>query len=122
VRTAQQGQNYLVNANISQKLFGATALYNNVPLEISYFKSDWSRVIKTVTLSGSSGSFSHTLNFNPVYSALNYDSKISDATSHEFRTLKTTSTISYSLAKTSVTIDDKGADSSLIRIIHHYVK
>jgi hypothetical protein len=122
VRTTQQGQNYLVSISISQKLFGAPSTYSGVPLEISCFKPDWSYVVKTVTLSGIQGNFSHTVNFNPLYVALNYDSKISDATSHEYKIIRTTGVYSYSLTKAFVTVDDKGADSTLLRVIHHYVK
>lgn len=108
---------------IKQKTFGTTVLHNNVPLEITFFKNDWSTVVKTVTMSAASGNFTVTgLPFTPVYHALNYDSKIGDATSHEYKTIKIVTNYNYALGKVFLTIKNKGADSSLIRVIHNYVK
>ena len=40
--TAISANNVNAEISIKQKLYGATTLYNNVPLEISFFKNDWS--------------------------------------------------------------------------------
>ncbi len=91
-------------------------------LEISCFKNDWSKGIKTVTVSGSSSTSNFTLNFQPIYFALNYDSKINDASSHEVRIIKNIGSINSTLGKLIVDVKDQGQDSSLLRIVHHYVK
>lgn len=114
-----------VNAviTIKQKTFGTTVLHNSVPLEVTFFKNDWTTIVKTVTVSGASGNYTVTgLPFTPVYHALNYDSKIGDATSHEYKTIKTVTNFNYALAKVFLTVKNKGADSTLLRIIHNYVK
>jgi len=111
-----------VQVSVKQKIYGAPALHNNVPLEVACFKSDWSKTVKTITVSGSGGTSTFTLNFQPVYCALNYDSKINDATSHEVKVIKTNGAINSTLAKLSITVLDKGQDSSLVRLVHHYVK
>lgn len=118
-----QGSGSSVTAvvSIKQKLYGANHLHQNVPLEISFFKHDWSRTIHTVTLSGASSVFTINLNFNPVYTALNYDSKINDASSHEVKVIKTNSSSNWTLGKVNTQVKNKGADSSLVRIIHNYV-
>ena len=114
--------NVTAHVSLKQKLFGATTYYSNVPLEISFFKSDWSRVVKKVVLSGPTANYTLNLPFQPVYAALNYDSKINDATSHEVKIIKTTGNTNYTLGKLFLQVQNKGADSSLLRVIHNYVK
>jgi aminopeptidase N len=108
--------------SLQQKLYGATALYTNAPLELSFFKNDWTQVVRTVTMSGASSTFTVNVPFQPVYYALNYDSKISDATSHQIKTIKAVGATTYTLGKLYVSVANKGADSSLLRVVHHYVK
>lgn len=108
--------------SLKQKTFGTTILHNNVPLEVSFFKSDWSAVTKTVTMSGAIGTFTVNIPYIPVYQALNYESKINDATSTEIKTLKTVTNVTWNLGKVYMSIKNKGSDSSLVRVVHNYVK
>src|SRR5690606_12089044 len=75
VRYKQQGGNYIASVGIRQKLFGATTLHKNVPLELSFFKTDHNRTVKSFTMNGATASFTFSLPYQPVYCALNYDSK-----------------------------------------------
>lgn len=123
VKYIQLNQNsYNAVVSIKQKIFGAPALFSNVPLELSFFKADWSRVIQTVTMSGASSTFTLNIPYSPVYCALNYDSKISDATSFENKTIKSAININFPLSKLYLMVQDAGADSSLVRIVHNFVK
>jgi aminopeptidase N len=117
-----QYNNLVATVFIKQKLFGATNFCNNVPLEISFFKNDRSRVVRKIYASGAVSSATVNVPYNAVYAALNYDDKISDATSHEVKILKTTAVTNFTLAKVLLTIQSAGTDSSLIRVIHNYVK
>ncbi len=108
--------------SIKQKLFGAPSLHNNVPLEISFFSGNWTKEVRRVMMSGSSSTFTLSVPFAPVYTALNFDSKISDASSHEYKVIKNTGGSSFPLAKAFLNVSNKGADSSLVRIVHNYVK
>jgi hypothetical protein len=92
-----------------------------VPIEISFFKNDLTVITRTVNMSGGIGNFTVNIPFMPVYYALNLDSKISDATSHEVKTLKTVTNVNWTLGKVFMMIKNKGADSSLVRVIHNYV-
>ncbi|MBK9285625.1 MAG: T9SS type A sorting domain-containing protein [Sphingobacteriaceae bacterium] len=112
---------YSAIVSLKQKKLGAPSLYSNVPLEISFFKSDWTRVVQTVTMSGANATFTLTLPYLPVYHALNYDSKIGDATSFESRVIKAPGNIGLGLAKMTMNVTSSGADSSLIRVIHNFV-
>ncbi|MBA2611898.1 MAG: T9SS type A sorting domain-containing protein [Bacteroidetes bacterium] len=107
---------------IKQKTYGTNVLHNSVPLEIKFFKSDWSAVTRTVTMNGATGTFTVNIPYNPVYSALNYDSKIGDATSHEYKTIKIVTNVNYTLGKVTIRVKNKGLDSSLVRVVHNYVK
>jgi hypothetical protein len=115
-----QGSSYTAIVCIRQKTYGAPALHSNVPLEISLFNSNWSREVRRVTMSGAAGVFTLPVTYQPVYCALNYDSRIGDATSHEYKQIKANGVSSFVLAKATLTVTDKGADSSLIRIIHNF--
>jgi hypothetical protein len=108
--------------SLKQKLFGASVLYNNVPLELSFFKSDWSRVVKRIVMSGATSTFTVNIPYSPIYCALNYDAKISDATSHEMKIIAAAGNVSYTIGKVFLQVQNNGADSSLLRIIHNYVK
>ncbi len=113
---------YSAAVSLRQKLVGAPALFNNVPMEVSFFDNAWNRVIKTFTVSNVNQNFTTVLGFNPVYAAINYDSKISDGITSEVKTLKANIVYGYSLAKTSLTVTSFGADSSLLRVEHNYAK
>ncbi|MBL7931188.1 MAG: T9SS type A sorting domain-containing protein [Bacteroidia bacterium] len=117
---ASQGLDAVVY--LKQKIYGAPALHSNVPLELSFFKQDWSRVTKRVVMSGATASFTVNIPFTPQYCAVNHDGKINDATSAEVKTIKTAANISYSIAKVYLQVQNSGADSSMLRIIHNYVK
>lgn len=122
VRYLSAGSGYIASVYLKQKLYGAPSLHSNVPLELSFFQSDWSRVVMPVVMSGANASFTMSLPFQPVYVALNYDGKINDATSHEAKVIKTTNSVSFAIGKVFLQVQNAGADSSLVRIIHNYVK
>ncbi len=108
---------------IKQKLHGAINLHSNVPLELSFFDNNWQRTIKKFNVSGATSSFTTSLNFVPIFTCLNLDNKIGDATSSETRINKTNGQfILWNLGKIQTNIINKGADSSYIRVIHNFVK
>lgn len=112
--------NYKATVTLKQKLTGTNVLYNNVPLEISFFDANWNRTVKSFTMSGAGQTFTTNLNFNPVFEAINMDSKISDSNIGESKTIKTTGGITYNMAKATLTVNSFGTDSSYLRIEHNY--
>lgn len=104
---------------VKQKLFGAPNLYSDVPLEITFMNSSWNKEIKKIMMSGASNSFTVQTTMNPIYAGINVDSKISDAISSEYKTIKTNGNITYSLGRATVMVSNKGADSSFVRIEHN---
>jgi hypothetical protein len=121
VRYTQNGSNTDAVVSVRQKLYGAPSYYTNVPLELSFFKGDWSREVKKVVMSGQQMTFTLSLPYLPVYCALNFDSRISDASEHEYKTVKAAGNLSFGLGKALLMVQNKGIDSSLVRIIHNYV-
>jgi hypothetical protein len=119
--TLQQNGFYNVVVHVKQRKFGAPQLFTAVPLEVSFFDQNRVQNIRNLVMSGAKNSFTFTLPFSPIYTAINFDSKIFDAVSSEFKTIKTTGNSSFGIAKALLIIANKGVDSSLIRIEHHYV-
>jgi aminopeptidase N len=123
VKYVQVGANsYNAIVSLKQKIYGAPSLYNNVPLELSFFQSNWSRVTRKVVLSGASGTFTVNIPYSAVYCALNYDQKIGDATSFDIKTIKSASNVNWNLGMLYTTIQSAGADSSLVRVVHNWVR
>lgn len=120
VKTSGTSAPYTSVVHLKQKLFGAPSLYSNVPLELTFMNSAWSKEVKTVVMSGATQSFTVQTNLLPVYAGINVESKISDAISSEYKTIKTNSNINYVLGRAIVMVSNKGVDSSLVRIEHNF--
>lgn len=118
----QSAANCTVSIGVKQKLYGAPSLFNNVPLEVSFFKPDWSRSTQSFTYSGAAQQFTFALNFIPVSTILNYDSKIGDATGAETKTFKTVTSQNFSMARMRMIISNTGTDSNFVRLAHNFVK
>ncbi|MFL5753192.1 MAG: M1 family aminopeptidase [Bacteroidia bacterium] len=112
--------NYNVSVYVKQKLDGAPNYYTGVPLEITFMDAGWNKVVKNITVSGQNSSASYTLAALPVYAGINMESKISDAVSSEYRTIKTTGTSTFVYGRTTLTINNPGIDSSFIRVEHNF--
>ena len=122
VKTTGTSSPYTSTVYIKQKLHGAPTLYTNVPLEITFMNSVWSKEIKTISMSGSTQFFTVQTNSLPAYAGINVGSKISDAISSEYKTIKTVANVAYSLGKITLQVSNKGIDSSYIRVEHNLAK
>jgi len=124
IKAIPNGTLFSIQGSVQQKLYGAPLTYSDVPLEIAYFKPDWSYTIQTFTFTGNymHQSFTHTLNFNPVCAVLNPSFTIPSATSFEFKVVKTPQVFVSNLARLRVEVLQTGGDSSLLYLAHHFVK
>ena len=122
VKTTGTSSPYTSTVYLKQKLHGAPTLYTNVPLEITFMNSVWSKEIKTISMSGSTQFFTVQTNSLPAYAGINVGSKISDAISSEYKTIKTVANVAYSLGKITLQVSNKGIDSSYIRVEHNLAK
>lgn len=122
VKTTGTSSPYTSVVYVKQKLFGAPSLYTSVPLELTFMNAAWNKEVKNITMGGATQSFTVQTTVKPVYTGINVESKISDAISSEYKTLKTNTTITYVLGRATLLISDKGIDSSYVRIEHNFAK
>ncbi len=122
VKTTGTAAPYTSTVYVKQKLFGAPALYSNVPLELTFMNTAWTKEVKTITMNGATQSFTMQTTIKPAYTGINNESKISDAVSSEYKTIKTNATMTYALGHITLVVSNKGADSSLIRVEHNFAK
>ena len=122
VKTTGSLSPYTSIVYVKQKLHGAPFLFNKVPLEITFMNNSWNKEIRSILMSGATQSFTMQTNALPNFIGMNVDSKISDAISSEYKTIKSVTNINYSLAKISLQISNKGLDSSYIRVEHNFAK
>lgn len=107
---------------VKQKLFGAPSLFTGVPLDITFMNTNWVKEVKTGLMSGVNGVFTFTTANMPNYVGINNESKISDAITSEYKTIKTNANINFALARALFLVSNKGIDSSFIRVEHNFVK
>ena len=119
VKTTGTSAPFTSTVYVKQKLHGAPYLYNNVPLELTYMNAAWQKEIKPIMMSGAAKAFTMQTNTKPVFTGINVDSKISDAISSEYKTIKTNTTITYNLGRATFMVSNKGVDSSYIRVEHN---
>ena len=120
VKTTGTSAPYTSIVFVKQKLFGAPNLFSNVPLEVTFMNANWNKEVKQINMTGTTNSFTVQTNVLPIYTGINVDSKISDAISSEFKTIKTNATITYTLGRSAIIVSNKGLDSSYIRIEHNF--
>ncbi|MBS1634968.1 MAG: T9SS type A sorting domain-containing protein [Bacteroidetes bacterium] len=120
VKTSGTSAPYTSVVYVKQKLFGAPALYSNVPLEITFMNSQWTPEVKPIVMNGTTKSFTIQTNGLPKYAGINVDNKISDAISSEYKIIKTVSNVTYTFGKVLLMVSDKGLDSSFIRVEHNF--
>jgi hypothetical protein len=73
-------------------------------------------------MNGMTGTFALTATFTPAYIAMNYDGKLNDATTFDIRRLKQVGGLAYNNGKALLQVRSAGGDTSLVRVVHHYVK
>ncbi len=115
------GGQFSVTVYLHQKLSGAPFYYTNVPLEITFKNQNWQSETREIIVTGALTNATFLLPFQPVFAGSNLDSKISDAISSRYKTIKTTGSASFSPANLSLNVVSAGSDSSFIRVEHNFV-
>ncbi|MGE0567992.1 MAG: M1 family aminopeptidase, partial [Bacteroidia bacterium] len=119
----QSGNSATVSVGVRQKVYGAPSLFSNVPLEITFFKNDWTKTVESFTFSGgSTQQFTFAVPFVPASSILNYDCKIGDAVSYDTYTIKTNVSLNFLKARLRLTVTNAGTDSNFVYVSHNFVK
>lgn len=97
-----------------------TTVYENLPVEIRFYKDRKNFVDKKITVNHLVDSFEFDLPFKPVFVCLDYRGVLSDAITD--RVVMAGKSGSFDLPETNCKIIvNKALDSSLIRVEHHWV-
>jgi hypothetical protein len=91
-----------------------------VPLQISYFNTDFTRVVQTVMVNGQCTSYSTNLPYNPAYIAVDFDEKLQDAISDEWETLHDTGSYTFNIGMMIIHVNAL-QDSVMMRIEHNWI-
>jgi hypothetical protein len=95
-------------------------LYNNMPVEVFFFKDKNTYEKRLIVIDNQTDSFEFTFDFKPAYVCLDYDEKLSDAITD--RTVITGVADTFDLPETFSRIFLKNSrDTSLIRVEHHWI-
>lgn len=105
---------------VRQRWKGASLLANNNHLEICFLGSSWQKVTDTIVFSGATGMKTFFIPFEPIAVMADLDEKISDATTDQAYTIKTTGETNYAQSYAKV-ITDQILDSAYVRITHNWV-
>ena len=113
------GSNYNVKLYVKQKLTGAPAYYNNVPLLVTFKSSGWKNYTGVITASGQYSTFTITIPFNPVFVGLNLDEKMSEAIAPDTLIIKKTGTTNLANSRLDITVNSL-TDSAFLYVEHNY--
>jgi aminopeptidase N len=116
----KSGSGYDVKVFVSQKLKGTTQYANANHLEITFMDNSWQKNIDTIVFSGAVGHKTFHLPFFPTTVMADMDEKISDATTDQFKIIKSTDEYDYKQTFCKLQVE-KIADSALVRITHNWV-
>lgn len=109
-----------VKVYVRQQWKGATYLADNNHLEITFMGNNWQSLTDTLVFSGATGSKTFFVPFEPTTVMADLNEKISDATTDQAITIKTTGTTNYPQSYAMV-ITQQIVDSALVRITHNWV-
>ncbi len=109
-----------VKVYVRQQWKGATYLADNNHLEITFMGNNWQSITDTLVFSGATGSKTFFVPFEPTTVMADLNEKISDATTDQAITIRSTGTTNY-LQSYAAVITQQIADSALVRITHNWV-
>lgn len=109
-----------VKVYVRQQWKGATYLADNNHLEITFMGNNWQSITDTLVFSGATGSKTFFVPFEHTTVMADLNEKISDATTDQAITIRSTGTTNY-LQSYAAVITQQIADSALVRITHNWV-
>jgi len=116
---APSGSDYSVKIYVKQKLTGAPAYYNNVPLLVTFKSSTWQNYTQIITVSGHLSSYTITVPFKPAFAGLNLDEKVSEAIAPDTLILNKTGTTNLANSRFDITVNSI-TDSAFLYVEHNY--
>lgn len=119
VLVEQQPSGYKVTITLKQGLRAAPAYHQDVPLEISLYRSDWTVQQHSVVAGGEYSVHEILTSFEPVHIALNERNLINQARMDYQKVLKSVSNNIYPFVRFRVNVQSV-PDSALVRVDHHW--
>jgi Secretion system C-terminal sorting domain len=114
--------NYSANVYIRQRKHKTDNYYSQVPIQINFYKKDFTYISKFIELNNQCGLFNFNLPFEPAFICIDEDHLLSDASTPETIIIKTNGTKISTQAKARITIKSiTTGDSILARMEHHWV-
>jgi hypothetical protein len=104
---------------VKQKLRGAPNYYSNVPLEVTFFGAAGETYTGYLFLNSVTTNVNYTVPFQPVYAAIDYANKLSDATSEDSKEISTTGAHNFPLGRINLTVT-AAPDTAFVHITHHW--
>lgn len=113
--------NYHVTLYMKQKLDGAPAYFNNVPLEITFKDAQWNEVVKKINVSGPVSTVTVSIPINPVFAGIDLDEKISDAITSDLKTISAPGTFcsSFSNGRMQIVVQAITPNDSAFVLVEH---
>ena len=118
--TVKSNTGYDVTVYIRQKHKGTTQYANANHLEITFMDKKWQKITDTIVFSGAAGHKTFHLPFSPEEVMADMDEKISDATTDEFKTIKSIGEYNYQQSFFNLMVE-KITDSALVRVTHNWI-
>ena len=114
------GGNYAIELVVDQKLKGAAAYHNNVPLQVTFMDADWNTHTEQIMMSGDDMIFNFTIPISPVFVGVNLDEKINDATTAMHESVTSDGMLTWSYANIRIDVESI-SDSAFLRVEHNWV-
>jgi hypothetical protein len=118
--TVSSPTGYNVSVYVRQKLNGTTHYANANHLEITFMDKNWKSITDTLVFSGITGKKVFHLPFSPVAVMVDFNEKISDATTDVAKILNSTGEYDFPQTFCKITVEQI-SDSALLRITHNWV-
>ena len=120
VKSVRISDNYDVMVYVRQKLKMALVMFEQVPLEISFFNDNLEATTQTVFMSGGCGIYHTELGFEPVFVALDIEERISDAITDKFLNITSTGYYDFEEALLEMNVTQLIGEA-LVRVEHNWV-
>ncbi len=118
--TEKNGEKYKTVVDVKQRLRHAPDYFDYVPMDLSLYSSINSVDVQSVELFGKRQSITVTTDEKPVYIALDFNKRISDAITDDYAFIMDTGLIDLGDAMMTLKVTSSSG-SSLIRVEHHWV-
>mgnify|MGYP000150332366 CR=1 FL=1 len=117
---APQIAGFVNKVDIGQRLRFAPTDFTNVPIDVTFYSKDFEEYTTSINYDKSTKTYEITTPFIPVYVALDFYKKISDAITDDYNVIYEAGEVDFVDAMMKLNVIES-PDSSLVRIEHNWV-